>query len=275
MAEFTFTVSGLILFFVGTIGYILNGISFCYFATQDNFGIINHLLMLLMFSDFCLCFSVPFVFYTCEAASYSIEYYGVINFLVQVSAMVTTTVTIVRALWIKYPFLKVNNKIIWGVVISLASLSLASNVYIMFISYDRNFAFYCGITISVVCMLLVAISGIYSYVIIIHERQTLSDEAKMSIQSWRHYSSITILILVAVFAITNFIGFVIAPILYYVVYPKYKEKWFIEVVKYADYCPSVNSALNPFVYLFRKKKLREYVSTRVRDVSDKIRKLFH
>ena len=254
-----FTVLGVTFLVLGTMGYILNAISLSYFIRRERNGLSNQLLILLIITDLVLCFTLPFLFYASDAVNNSNEYYAIINFLVQTSGIVTTTLSIVRAISIKNPLMNISSQIVWAVIIVLYIFSFNSNVYVAVVG-DKRMGFYIGIAVFAVCMVLVSISGIYSYRLLKRVRISVSDLTLNNIVSRRHHASITILILVALFVFTNILGFVIAPSLYFLITPIFKQPSLTVMAHYMDACPAINSILNPFVYIVRKKGLRDYVT---------------
>ena len=279
-------VSGLILYVTGIVG---NCLSLSYFITRQHKGLGNRLLMLLNVLDLLVCATsvttaVPWHVYLSTEDKTAWIFYSISLFiyapLFECTGFTTCLVSVTRTIKVCRPFYSIRE--LWiGIIFML---------YVICI-YTREFIFCYHVKISPVAdtnnILIyysaIVTSGTTFYIIVVVLssliaaywllRKTKSDIRGRKSESNRN-ATITILILSATFCLVN-LTFLSAGVMEFCISFKVFEDstflWNYRQIVYA-LAQCLNSAINPMIYLTRKKDMSNFLQETWRHFIDKLYK---
>ena len=245
---------------MGTLGILPNLVSCSFFlrkiSRRSSLG--DMLLVLLNISDLIVCilcsakYTIILVLYR---PSYLCDFpYLVIlglnyNLWIQLSALITTTLGIVRYFHISSPFIKVKKSLIFVALVVASCGITAGEIYWVVTAYNCSQIPEGVWVYTLVPMVILAILFNTLTVLVLKRnvivRKTTSTNTNIN-------ASKTIVILLTVFVITN--------LLFVVLFQSLKNRLSLDSISLVCSLIPINSAVNPVVYITRNKELNDYVT---------------
>ena len=206
-------------------------------------------------------------------------WYFMNNFLLLMSMYVVMLLSISRAIAILFPFYKVNKKaalisvlvyavytILWSIIPMLPSLSdlkYAVSLAHCYIEFETKIG---KSLVSIIWTVLLILPPVAVFIAFITSTvKLLGERSGSTLGRKNRQASITIAYFTAVFLFCNSLTFANT-----FIYTIYKEKvystnkfaFFYSWIISDSLCPVINAALNPIVYVYRMKNLRNWILNR-------------
>ena len=270
---------------VYVIGILANCMLLFYFIKKQHKGLGNKLLMLLNVLDLLVCVTsvttaVPWQIYLNSGSNMAYILWFTSTSLYAISydctGFTTCLVSVTRTIKVCRPFYSIRG--IWtGVSFLLYFLcSFArefSNLYFQFIKRAENretikMTYAVAITSGITaCIIAVVLSSIITAHRLLREKKL-----QENISESNRHATITILILSSTFCVLNAALVSVAVISFCIRIKVIEDNdllWaFRDIILYSTQC--LNSAINPIIYLARKKEMRQFVRELWKTVQDKL-----
>ena len=266
------------------IGIIVNCISLSYFVQRQNTGLGNRLLILLNSSDILVCVigsvsTMTFQVYSSTESNtayicWHISSY-IFSFSYDCTGIITCLVSVTRTIKVCRPFFSISG--FWtGVRFLLYFLDSFAReftlFYFTFIEQSENMnivkMYYSAVISSgIAACIVVAVSSIITACRLLRE-----NKQHENISESRRYATITILILTTTFCVLNATFFSAAVISICIRLDVIKDNNFLwayrDIIFSLTQC--LNSAINPMIYLKRKREMKQFVRELWRTVKDRL-----
>jgi hypothetical protein len=256
---------------IAALGAVTNTLSLSYFARRENEQLGSRLLILLNILDVVVCLfgavASP-VFYrvnykfTVDGLKLFYLLSGLMQVLNEGTGFVTCLLSVTRAISLCLPFYHKNGKLIAAAVAGFfAYLTIKATTYVILLykqaGYSKTFsdirrAFpYITVISLTIIFVIVVISNVLAVQKLLKNNTEIGGE---SLNPAVKSATITVLTLSVLFCCFN--------IIYITVLFSNIADWEIDM-RFAEFALwmsiPLNSALNPVVYFYRKKKMREYM----------------
>ena len=181
------------------------------------------------------------------------------------SALITTALSVTRAIVTMNPFIKIKPKKFWSL---MGCILLLNFVFIVPYTFSKPFLFDNDAMYKVTYWMLISMVALLFILTIIFGTITLSELSSDNQREHKHFSdtrkaaAITVLLLVTAFCVTNMGGYIFhilatADEIYH------RDEFSIHTRKILhlchDYMTTLNAVLNPMIYICRKRGIRVYV----------------